>query len=80
MKQRLVVGKSGSLAFCAGEAAAYTVELLGRGTVGTTYKAELDTGLRVTVKRLDAARFWKNNTNINTPTKGISFSSLILKK
>ncbi|KAL9262254.1 putative inactive receptor kinase [Drosera capensis] len=57
--------KSGSLVFCAGESEAYTVEqlmrasaeLLGRGTMGTTYKAVLDESrLIVCVKRLDAAR------------------------
>ncbi|KAH6788586.1 Leucine-rich repeat protein kinase family protein [Perilla frutescens var. frutescens] len=64
-QQQLMVGKSGSLAFCAGEAAVYTLdqlmrasaELLGRGTMGTTYKAVLDSRLIVTVKRLDGARF-----------------------
>ncbi|CAA0819612.1 Leucine-rich repeat protein kinase family protein [Striga hermonthica] len=57
-------GKSGSLVFCAGEVQLYTMdqlmrasaELLGRGTMGTTYKAVLDTRLIVTVKRLDAGR------------------------
>ncbi|GER29956.1 leucine-rich repeat protein kinase family protein [Striga asiatica] len=57
-------GKSGSLVFCAGEVQVYTMdqlmrasaELLGRGTMGTTYKAVLDTRLIVTVKRLDAGR------------------------
>ncbi|KAJ6971391.1 hypothetical protein NC653_032030 [Populus alba x Populus x berolinensis] len=51
--QGLHVGKSGSLAFCAGEAHLYTLdqlmrgsaELLGRGTMGTTYKAVLDNRL-----------------------------------
>ncbi|KAL1534166.1 putative inactive receptor kinase [Salvia divinorum] len=64
-QQQLMVGKSGSLMFCAGEAAVYTLdqlmrasaELLGRGTMGTTYKAVLDSRLIVTVKRLEAARF-----------------------
>lgn len=64
-KQQLqMVGKSGSLAFCAGEAQVYTLdqlmrasaELLGRGTMGSTYKAVLDNRLIVTVKRLDAGR------------------------
>ncbi|KAL3571547.1 hypothetical protein D5086_025451, partial [Populus alba] len=55
---------SGSLAFCAGEAHLYTLdqlmrgsaELLGRGTMGTTYKAVLDNRLIVCVKRLDASK------------------------
>lgn len=58
------VKKSGSLVFCAGESELYTLEqlmrasaeLLGRGTVGTTYKAVLDNQLIVTVKRLDATK------------------------
>ncbi|RAL47250.1 hypothetical protein DM860_013215 [Cuscuta australis] len=59
-----VMGKSGSLVFPAGEAQGYTLEqllrasaeLLGRGTMGTTYKAVLDNRLIVCVKRLDAGR------------------------
>lgn len=59
-----VGGKSGSLAFCAGETELYTLEqlmrataeLLGRGTIGTTYKAVLDNRLIVCVKRLDATK------------------------
>uniref|UniRef100_A0A6N2MMN6 Protein kinase domain-containing protein n=1 Tax=Salix viminalis TaxID=40686 RepID=A0A6N2MMN6_SALVM len=62
--QGLHVGKSGSLSFCAGEAHLYTLdhlmrasaELLGRGTMGTTYKAVLDNRLIVSVKRLDAIK------------------------
>ncbi|KAK6115929.1 hypothetical protein DH2020_008198 [Rehmannia glutinosa] len=62
--QLQMVGKSGSLFFCAGEAQVYTLdqlmrasaELLGRGTIGTTYKAVLDSRLIVTVKRLDGGR------------------------
>ncbi|KAJ4714825.1 putative Receptor protein kinase [Melia azedarach] len=62
--------KSGSLVFCAGESEVYSLEqlmrasaeLLGRGTVGTTYKAVLDNQLIVTVKRLDA-----NKTAITSP-------------
>ncbi|KAJ7966584.1 putative Receptor protein kinase [Quillaja saponaria] len=58
------VAKSGSLIFCAGEAQLYSLdqlmrasaELLGRGTIATTYKAELDNRLIVSVKRLDAAK------------------------
>ncbi|KAF3438997.1 hypothetical protein FNV43_RR17272 [Rhamnella rubrinervis] len=58
------VRKSGNLVFCAGEAHLYTLEqlmrasaeLLGRGTIWTTYKAVLDNQLIVTVKRLDAGK------------------------
>ncbi|KAM3709254.1 hypothetical protein ACJW31_02G159100 [Castanea mollissima] len=56
------VQKSGNLVFCGGEAQVYNLEmlmrasaeLLGRGTVGTTYKAVLDNQLFLTVKRMDA--------------------------
>ncbi|GKV10268.1 hypothetical protein SLEP1_g21660 [Rubroshorea leprosula] len=62
--QGMQVAKSGNLTFCAGEAQLYTLdqlmrasaELLGRGTMGTTYKAVLDNRLVVTVKRLDAGK------------------------
>ncbi|KAG7943572.1 hypothetical protein I3843_15G048100 [Carya illinoinensis] len=62
--QGLQVAKSGSLVFCAGEAQLYTLdqlmrgsaELLGRGTIGSTYKAVLDNRLIVCVKRLDAGK------------------------
>ncbi|XP_027354210.1 probable inactive receptor kinase At5g67200 [Abrus precatorius] len=62
--KRAEVAKSGSLVFCAGEAQVYTLEqlmkgsaeLLGRGCLGTTYKAVLDNRLIVTVKRLDATK------------------------
>uniref|UniRef100_A0A5B7BJJ9 Protein kinase domain-containing protein n=1 Tax=Davidia involucrata TaxID=16924 RepID=A0A5B7BJJ9_DAVIN len=62
--QGMQVAKSGSLVFCAGEAQLYSLEqlmrgsaeLLGRGTVGTTYKAVLDNRLIVSVKRLDAGK------------------------
>ncbi|GAB4852242.1 hypothetical protein Ancab_016434 [Ancistrocladus abbreviatus] len=55
-------GKSGSLVFCAGEAQLYSLdqlmrasaEMLGRGSVGATYKAVLDNRLIVCVKRLDS--------------------------
>ncbi|XP_074557772.1 putative inactive receptor kinase At5g67200 [Curcuma longa] len=56
------MGKTGSLVFCAGEAPACTLEqlmrasaeMLGRGSLGSTYKAALSGGkLAVTVKRLD---------------------------
>ncbi|KAG1359040.1 putative inactive receptor kinase [Cocos nucifera] len=58
------LGKSGCLVFCAGEAQVYTLEqlmrasaeMLGRGSVGTTYKAVLDNRLIVSVKRLDASK------------------------
>ncbi|KAI7730929.1 hypothetical protein M8C21_032486 [Ambrosia artemisiifolia] len=56
--------KSGNLIFCEGERAMYglenlmsaSAELLGRGTIGTTYKAVMDNQLIVTVKRLDAGK------------------------
>lgn len=56
------VQKSGNLVFCGGETQPYgleqlmraSAELLGRGTVGTTYKAVLDNQLILTVKRMDA--------------------------
>ncbi|XP_042964500.1 probable inactive receptor kinase At5g67200 [Carya illinoinensis] len=62
--QGMQVVKSGSLVFCAGEAQLYTMEqlmrgsaeLLGRGTIGTTYKAVLDNRMTVSVKRLDAGK------------------------
>ncbi|KAL2499653.1 putative inactive receptor kinase [Abeliophyllum distichum] len=61
-KPRIV--KSGSLIFCSGEEESYTLEqlmrasaeLLGRGTIGTTYKAVMGTNLVVSVKRLDACK------------------------
>ncbi|XP_077211581.1 leucine-rich repeat protein kinase family protein [Tasmannia lanceolata] len=61
---KMQVGKSGSLVFCAGEPQIYTVEqlmrasaeMLGRGTMGTSYKAVLDNQLIVGVKRLDAGK------------------------
>ncbi|WCJ31252.1 Leucine-rich repeat protein kinase family protein [Euphorbia peplus] len=62
-RARTVV-KSGSLVFCGGEIQMYTLEqlmrasaeLLGRGTIGTTYKAILDNQLILTVKRIDASK------------------------
>ncbi|CAO2036772.1 unnamed protein product [Urochloa humidicola] len=56
--------RSGCLTFCAGEASSYSLEqlmrasaeVLGRGSVATTYKAVLDGRLVVIVKRLDAAK------------------------
>ncbi|KAK4274666.1 hypothetical protein QN277_017857 [Acacia crassicarpa] len=68
--QEMQVGKSGSLMFCAGEAQLYTLdqlmrasaELLGRGSLGSTYKAVLDDRLIVTVKRLDAAKVASDST------------------
>lgn len=58
------LAKSGCLVFCAGEAQVYTLEqlmkssaeMLGRGKLGTTYRAVLDNSLIVTVKRLDATK------------------------
>ncbi|XP_042499176.1 probable inactive receptor kinase At5g67200 [Macadamia integrifolia] len=62
--REMQVGKSGCLVFCAGEPHSYTLEqlmrasaeMLGRGTIGTTYKAMLDNQLIVSVKRLDSAK------------------------
>lgn len=62
--KRAQVAKSGSLIFCAGESQVYTLdqlmkgsaELLGRGCLGTTYKAVLDNRLIVTVKRFDCGK------------------------
>lgn len=56
--------KSGNLVFCSGEAELCSIEqlmrasaeLLGRGNVGTTYKAVVDGRLIMTVKRLDAGK------------------------
>ncbi|KAL0377686.1 UNVERIFIED_CONTAM: putative inactive receptor kinase [Sesamum radiatum] len=56
--------KSGNLAFCSGEEELYTLEqlmrasaeLMGRGTIGTTYKAVMANQLIVSVKRLDACK------------------------
>lgn len=70
--QGMHVGRSGSLVFCAGEAQVYTLdqlmrasaELLGRGTIGTTYKAVLDNRLIVTVKRLDSGKLAGNSVEI----------------
>ncbi|KAH9625601.1 hypothetical protein KSS87_017076 [Heliosperma pusillum] len=58
------VEKTGNLVFCGGETAVYTVEqlmrasaeLLGRGTIGTTYKAVVDNSLIVCVKRIDGGK------------------------
>ncbi|CAL9058179.1 probable inactive receptor kinase At5g67200 [Musa acuminata AAA Group] len=52
---------NGCLVFCAGEAPIYNLEhlmrasaeMLGRGSLGSTYKAVLDARMAVTVKRLD---------------------------
>ncbi|KAE9586823.1 hypothetical protein Lal_00004487 [Lupinus albus] len=62
--KRVEVAKSGNLVFCAGEVQVYTVEqlmkgsaeVLGRGSLGTTYKAVLDNRLIVTVKRFDGTK------------------------
>ncbi|KAG6424708.1 hypothetical protein SASPL_115128 [Salvia splendens] len=56
--------KSGNLTFCSGEEELYTLEqlmrasaeLLGRGTIGTTYKAVMANQVVVSVKRLDACK------------------------
>ncbi|KAK8487822.1 hypothetical protein V6N11_049581 [Hibiscus sabdariffa] len=56
--------KSGNLVFVGGEVEGYSLEqlmrasaeLLGRGTMGTTYKAVVDRQLILTVKRLDAGK------------------------
>lgn len=56
--------KSGNLIFCTGETPfcnleqlmRASAELLGRGTIGTTYKAVMDNQLIVSVKRLDASK------------------------
>ncbi|KAK4488403.1 hypothetical protein RD792_004166 [Penstemon davidsonii] len=61
-QKRLV--KSGNLLFCSGEDQVYNLEqlmrasaeLLGRGTIGTTYKAVMGNQLIVSVKRLDACK------------------------
>ncbi|XP_074264036.1 putative inactive receptor kinase At5g67200 [Silene latifolia] len=58
------VEKAGNLVFCGGETPVYTVEqlmrasaeLLGRGTIGTTYKAVVDNSLIVCVKRIDGGK------------------------
>lgn len=58
------VQRTGYLVFCSGEVEHYTLEqlmkasaeLLGRGMVGTTYKAVLDNQFVVTVKRLDSSK------------------------
>lgn len=63
-QQQIRVVKSGSLVFCSGEEELYTLELLmrasaellGRGTIGTTYKAVMANQLIVSVKRLDASK------------------------
>lgn len=70
--QGMQVAKSGNLVFCAGEAHLYTLdqlmrasaELLGRGTMGTTYKAVLDNRLIVCVKRLDASKLAETSKEI----------------
>nr|VDD28689.1 unnamed protein product [Brassica oleracea] len=62
-EDKLRIPNSGNLIFCGGESS-YTLEqlmrayaeLLGRGSVGITYKAVFDNQLIVTVKRLDAAK------------------------
>ncbi|GAA0164477.1 transmembrane signal receptor [Lithospermum erythrorhizon] len=66
------IGRSGNLVFCAGEEHVYTMEqlmrasaeLLGRGTLGTTYKAVIDNRLILCVKRLDGGRFAGASTDV----------------
>ncbi|KAE9607786.1 hypothetical protein Lal_00013442 [Lupinus albus] len=56
--------RSGRLVFCCGEVQEYTVEelmrasaeVLGRGSVGTTYKAVVESKLIMTVKRFDGGK------------------------
>lgn len=63
-QQQIRVVKSGGLVFCSGEEELYTLELLmrasaellGRGTIGTTYKAVMANQMIVSVKRLDASK------------------------
>ncbi|KAL8473050.1 hypothetical protein ACS0TY_029380 [Phlomoides rotata] len=63
-QQQIRVVKSGNLVFCSGEEELYTLELLmrasaellGRGTIGTTYKAVMANQVVVSVKRLDASK------------------------
>ncbi|KAD4585809.1 hypothetical protein E3N88_23410 [Mikania micrantha] len=60
----VAASKGGNLVFCDGESLVYTVaelmrasaELLGVGTMGTTYKALVDNRVVVCVKRLDISR------------------------
>ncbi|RZC54949.1 hypothetical protein C5167_013810 [Papaver somniferum] len=67
--QKIQLGKSGNLIFCAGENQVYSLEqlmrasaeMLGRGSIGTTYKAVLDNQLIVTVKRLDVVKTSKTS-------------------
>lgn len=62
-EQKKVI-KSGKLLFCSGDEELYSMdqlmrasaELLGRGTLGTTYKAVMASQLIVSVKRLDACK------------------------
>ncbi|XP_073288921.1 probable inactive receptor kinase At5g67200 isoform X2 [Primulina huaijiensis] len=62
-EQKKVI-KSGKLLFCSGDEELYSMdqlmrasaELLGRGTLGTTYKAVMANQLIVSVKRLDASK------------------------
>ncbi|CAH1434489.1 unnamed protein product [Lactuca virosa] len=64
LHQGMRTEKSGNLVFFTGESQLFTVdhlmrapaELLGSGTVGTTYKALLDNRVIMSVKRLDASR------------------------
>ncbi|PSS21267.1 Inactive receptor kinase [Actinidia chinensis var. chinensis] len=63
-KKLILAQKSMNLIFCGGESEMYSLEqlmrasaeLLGRGTIGTTYKAVMENQLVVSVKRLDAGK------------------------
>ncbi|XP_076933876.1 putative inactive receptor kinase At5g67200 [Bidens hawaiensis] len=63
-KLQLPRERTGNLIFCDGETEMYgleqlmsaSAELLGRGTIGTTYKAVMENQKTVTVKRLDAGK------------------------
>ncbi|XP_047336149.1 probable inactive receptor kinase At5g67200 [Impatiens glandulifera] len=67
--KKMQMGRSGSLTFCAGESQLYSLEqlmkasaeLLGKGSIGTTYKAVLDNRLIVSVKRLESSRMAGTN-------------------
>lgn len=64
LQNDMVMRKSGHLVFCSGDSEGYTIEqlmrasaeILGSGTMGTTYKALVDNRVVVCVKRLDCLR------------------------
>ncbi|KAI9200029.1 hypothetical protein LWI28_001690 [Acer negundo] len=82
--QGMQVAKSGNLIFCAGEAHLYTLdqlmrasaESLGKGTLGSTYKAVLDHRLIVCVKRLDAAKL-AGTSSRSTRAKPLHWTSCL---